>query len=126
MLPFLVAPTSSLTQERLTLPRDHSFGCLDGLLAEKPCESVITATIQCLPFLVPMYSLKNSDNKNYRYSKIRRGNEDLLITSIEFNTSRETLSITNTVEHNLWLHLAVKDQRENSFYVQEIPLLLGS
>lgn len=77
-------------------------------------------------FSITKYSLKKSDNGNYRCSKIRRGSENLLSTSTEFNTPRETLSVTNIVEHNLQLHLALKDQRENSFDVQEIPLLLGS
>lgn len=54
MPPFLVAPPPVWLKKDWPF-LDHSFGCLDELFAEKSCESVITATIQCLSFLLPMY-----------------------------------------------------------------------
>lgn len=52
--PFLVAPPPVWLKKDWPF-LDHSFGCLDELFAEKSCESVITATIQCLSFLFPLY-----------------------------------------------------------------------
>lgn len=59
MPPFLVASPSVWLKKDWTF-LDHSFGCLDGHFAEKPCDSVITAIIQCLPFLFPTYDMISS------------------------------------------------------------------
>lgn len=72
----------------------------------------LTDQAQCsnTDFSIIKYLLKVSDSEDCRCAKIRRARENLLITSIEFNIHRVTLRVTNNVEYNLWVHLAVKTQ----------------
>lgn len=56
------------------------------------------------------YSLKGSENVNYRCAKIRRGREDASITLIEFNMYKGSVYISNDMKYNLCLHLALKSQ----------------
>jgi hypothetical protein len=82
----------------------------------------LTYQSQCnIDFSTVKYTLKDSDNVNYRCAKIRRGKEDSSITSIELNISRGTLSISNDMNYNLWLQVALESQCENSFCVKEDP-----
>lgn len=52
--------------------------------------------------------------------------EDSLITSIEFNIPRVKLSVTNNMEHNLCIHLALKSNEKIPSVSEEIPLFPGS
>lgn len=50
---------------------------------------------------------------------MRRGREDWLITSIEFNNiCGVSLFITNIMKHNLWVHVALKNQWDNYFCIR--------
>lgn len=63
-------------------------------------------------------TLKHSIKGNYRSPKVRRGREDTLIISKELCTPRVTLSVTNSIEYNLFLHIALESHLRSSFCVR--------
>lgn len=62
--------------------------------------------------------LQHSIKEYYRSPKVRRGREDTLIISNKLCTPRVTLSVTNSVGYNLFLHIALKSHLKRSFYVR--------
>lgn len=74
-----------------------------------------------MDFSIIKYYLESYDSGKYRYTEMKKGIPDVLLTKVDIMVPGIMLSVSNNLENNHWVYLSHGSQLEQSFGIRGEP-----